>query len=44
MRQVDRCIARHLAELDKESGKALAAARYQKFRRMGAPASQKEEG
>ena len=44
MRQVDRCIVRHLAELDKESGKALAAARYQKFRRMGAPASQKEEG
>ena len=44
MRQVDRCIARHLAELDKESGKALAAARYQKFRRLGAPASQKEEG
>ena len=44
MRQVDSCIARHLAELDKESGKALAAARYQKFRRLGAPASQKEEG
>ena len=44
MRQVDRCLTRHLAELDKESGKALAAARYQKFRRLGAPASQKEEG
>ena len=44
LRQVDRCIARHLAELDKESGKALSAARYQKFRRLGAPASQKEEG
>ncbi|MDY3690944.1 MAG: acetyl-CoA carboxylase carboxyltransferase subunit alpha [Dysosmobacter sp.] len=44
MRQVDRCLTRHLAELDKESGKALAAARYQKFRHLGAPASQKEEG
>ena len=43
MRQVDRCIARHLAELDKESGKALAAARYQKFRTMGTSASQREE-
>ena len=44
MLQVDRCLTRHLAELDKESGKALAAARYQKFRRLGAPDSQKEEG
>lgn len=41
-RQVDRCLARHLAELDKEKGPALAAARYQKFRRMGAAAPEKE--
>lgn len=43
MRQVERAIARHLAELDKESGKTLVAARYQKFRMMGAPAPEKEK-
>ena len=37
MRTVDHCLYRHLAELSKEGGAALAAARYQKFRRMGAP-------
>ena len=42
LRQVDRAISRHLAELDKESGKSLAAARYQKFRKMGAAAPEKE--
>ena len=42
MRQVDRYLSRYLAELSKESGAALAAGRYQKFRRMGA-APQKEE-
>jgi acetyl-CoA carboxylase carboxyl transferase subunit alpha len=41
-RQVDRFLTRHLAELDKERGPALAAARYQKFRKMGAAAPQKE--
>jgi len=45
MRTVDRCLYRHLAELSRESGAALAAARYQKFRRMGAPiqSGQREE-
>ena len=42
LRQVDRCLSRHLAELNKESGKNLAAARYQKFRKMGAAAPEKE--
>ena len=42
LRQVDRALSRHLAELDKESGKNLAAARYQKFRKMGAAAPEKE--
>lgn len=42
LRQVDRAISRHLAELDKESGKSLVAARYQKFRKMGAAAPEKE--
>lgn len=42
LRQVDRALSRHLAELDKESGKSLAAARYQKFRKMGAAAPEKE--
>ena len=41
-RQVDRCLSRHLAALEKERGTALAAARYQKFRRMGAAAPEKE--
>ena len=43
MRQVDQVISRHLAELTKESGAALAAERYQKFRKMGAAAPQKED-
>ena len=42
LRQVDRALSRHLAELDKENGKSLAAARYQKFRKMGAAAPEKE--
>ena len=42
LRQVDRAISRHLAELDSESGKSLVAARYQKFRKMGAAAPEKE--
>ena len=42
LRQVDRALSRHLAELDRESGKNLAAARYQKFRKMGAAAPEKE--
>lgn len=41
MRAVDRCLSRHLAALSKESGSALAAGRYQKFRQMGT-AAQKE--
>ena len=36
LREVDRALRRHLAALSKESGSALAAARYQKFRKMGA--------
>lgn len=40
--QVDRCLSRHLDQLGKESGSALAAKRYQKFRKMGAAPSQKE--
>ena len=43
LRQVDRCLHRHLAELSKESGASLAAGRYQKFRQMGAAAPDKEE-
>ena len=42
-RQLDRALTRHLAELDKLSGKALAAERWQKFRSMGAAAPNKEE-
>ena len=34
--EVDRCLSRHLAELLRQSGAALAEGRYQKFRRMGA--------
>jgi len=41
-RQLDRALRHHLAELDRERGAALATARYQKFRRMGAAAPQKE--
>ena len=41
-RQVDRALVRHLSELSKESGAALAAQRYQKFRKMGAAAPKEE--
>lgn len=41
MREVDHALSRHLSALAGESGPALAAGRYQKFRRMGA-AAQKE--
>lgn len=41
MREVDHALSRHLSALAGESGPALAAGRYQKFRRMGA-AVQKE--
>lgn len=41
--QVDQALSRHLAELSKESGPALAAARYRKFRKMGTAAPQKEK-
>ena len=40
MRQVDRALSRQLAELVKKSGGALAAERYEKFRKFGA---QKED-
>ena len=43
LRQADYCINRHLTELSRLSGPALAAARYQKFRQMGAAAPRKEE-
>lgn len=36
-RELDRAISRHLAALLKENGRSLAAARYQKFRKMGVP-------
>ena len=41
---VDLALRRNLAELEKLSGKELAAKRYQKFRKMGAPAPRKESG
>ena len=41
-RQVDRYLARSLTELSRESGNALAAQRYQKFRKMGAAAPKEE--
>ena len=41
---VDLALRRNLAELEKLSGKELAARRYQKFRKMGAPAPRKESG
>ena len=40
--ETDRFLSRHLAELSRQSGAALAAGRYQKFRRMGASV-QKED-
>ncbi|MCI8476720.1 MAG: acetyl-CoA carboxylase carboxyltransferase subunit alpha [Oscillospiraceae bacterium] len=33
--QVDQALSRHLAQLDRERGAALASGRFQKFRRMG---------
>jgi acetyl-CoA carboxylase carboxyl transferase subunit alpha len=42
MEQVDQAIRRNLAQLSKENGPALASSRYQKFRKMGAAAPQKE--
>ena len=41
-RQVDRFLVRSLTELSRESGSALAAQRYQKFRKMGATAPKEE--
>ena len=41
-RQVDRFLVRSLTELSRESGNALAAQRYQKFRKMGAAAPKEE--
>ena len=41
-RQVDRFLVRSLTELSRESGPALAAQRYQKFRKMGAAAPKEE--
>ena len=41
-RPVDRFLVRHLSELSRESGAALAAQRYQKFRKMGAAAPKEE--
>ena len=40
--QVDQAISRHLGELLKKKPADLAANRYQKFRKMGAAAPQKE--
>jgi len=36
-RETDRAVSRHLTALLKESGPALRAGRYQKFRKMGVP-------
>ena len=41
-RQVDRFLVRSLTELSRESGAALAAQRYQKFRKMGAAAPKED--
>lgn len=41
-RQVDRALVKHLSALQNSTGAALAAARYQKFRKMGTPAPRKE--
>ena len=41
-RELDRCLRQHLTELDRLRGPALAAARYEKFRRMGTSESRKE--
>lgn len=42
LKETDRCVRSHLAELLRQSGTALAEGRYQKFRRMGGGV-QKEE-
>ena len=42
IRAVDRSLSRQLAELSRESGSALAAGRYRKFRQMGASARKEE--
>ena len=42
MQQVDRAISRALAQLESENRKALLAARYEKFRTMGAIVPEKE--
>ena len=39
---MDRALTRALGSLRKQSGEALAAQRYQKFRAMGDPAGKKE--
>ena len=41
-REVERSIARELAQLSKQKGTALAAQRYQKFRKMGLAAKKEE--
>lgn len=41
-REVDRALSAQLAQLDRLKGSALTAARYQKFRRMGAAAPKEE--
>ena len=41
-RELDRCLRQHLTALDRLRGPALAAARYEKFRRMGTSESRKE--
>ena len=41
-RELDHCLRQHLTELDRFRGPALAAARYEKFRRMGTSESRKE--
>ncbi len=42
MREVDHALSRQLAELSRESGAALAEARYRKFRKMGANVQEEE--
>ena len=42
IRQVDRALSRALAELTKKSGGALAAERYEKFRKLGAGARKED--
>ena len=43
MEAADRAISAALAQLSREKGSTLAAGRYRKFRRMGAPAAEKEK-